>query len=422
MRKLRIAFEVVLLLRGGVARGIKLKDESDYAVRRDLLELSYPAYKSFRGLMHSGLMPAAVVTDDMTIGRDDFSSYFFVLLRPDGDDGNDAEGRTDETFRNDTLLIWLNGGPGVSLDCVEFALVGVLDLDSHSRVSTVHISQCSSMTGLMAEMGPVGTPNFGPGIPSPNPAPLVKNKYAWTKKSAMLFVEQPGGVGFSIASKEWTGEMADERTEKDVASSFYAFLQNIYTVFGDDLAKKELYISGESYAGMYIPSIAHEIHLQNKRIYDSLATPSVVDASVIHNFRHERNQLSRIIPIRGLAIGNGWIDAKIQGPTTIDFAWWHGMIDLQDHRNLHTKWDECMNMQIIDSSEKPFHPFNVPDECGITSAVMKASGSKFMYDVTASDAYPAILDEGMVIELVGIVPFALTCTHSAFFYLSSHQR
>ena len=241
----------------------------------------------------------------------------------------------------------------------------------------------------------------------------------------MLFVEQPGGVGFSTASKEWTGEKADERTENDVASSFYAFLQNIYAVFGDDLAKKELYISGESYAGMYIPSIAREIHLQNKRISDSLATPSVVDATVIHKVRDGGTQISRIIPIRGLAIGNGWIDAKIQGPTTIDFAWWHGMIDLQDHRNLHIKWNECMNMQILDSSEKPFHPFTVPDECGITSAVMKASGSKFMYDVTSSDAYPAILDEGVVTVLRWIVSFCLdvyVLTPHLFCYFSSPYR
>jgi hypothetical protein len=254
------------------------------------------------------------------------------------------------------------------------------------------------MTGLMAEMGPVGTPTFGPGVPSPNPAPLVKNKYAWTKKSAMLFVEQPGGVGFSTASKKWTGEKADERTEKNVASSFYAFLQNIYTVFGEDLATKKVYISGESYAGMYIPSIAHEIHLQNKRISYSPGTPGVADASVIARLDDKiySSPKLRTIKIAGLAIGNGWIDAKIQGPTTIDFAWWHGMIDLQDRRNLQAQWDKCINEQILDSIEEPFHPFTTPDECGITTAVMKASGSTFMYDVTASDAYPAILDEGVI--------------------------
>ena len=54
----------------------------------------------------------------------------------------------------------------------------------------------------MGEMGPVGIPKFRPGIPAPNPstlldAPLVANEYAWTKKSAMLFVEQPGGTSFN---------------------------------------------------------------------------------------------------------------------------------------------------------------------------------------------------------------------------------
>ena len=112
-----------------------------------------------------------------------------------------------------------------------------------------------SMVGLMAENGPVTIPKFGPGIPPPNPssamdAPLVENPYAWTKKSAMLFVEQPGGTGFSTASSKWTGAEAEKRTEDDVADSFYAFLQNLLTVFGDDLRKKKLYISGESYAGM----------------------------------------------------------------------------------------------------------------------------------------------------------------------------
>ena len=74
------------------------------------------------------------------------------------------------------------------------------------------------------------------------------------------------------------------------------------------------------------------------------------------------------------------------------------MIDLQTYRGLHEKWDKCMNDQIVDNSEKPFHPFNTPDECGISSAVMEASGSKFQYDVTTYDAYPAVLDEGGTIS------------------------
>jgi carboxypeptidase C (cathepsin A) len=86
-----------------------LKDVSEYAVKRDLLQKSYPAFESFTGEMYAGLMPAALLDTDTT----DFSDYFFWLFLPEGDSSDDGE-TTVESFRNDTLLIWLNGGPGVS--------------------------------------------------------------------------------------------------------------------------------------------------------------------------------------------------------------------------------------------------------------------------------------------------------------------
>ncbi|KAL7541891.1 hypothetical protein ACHAXR_011336 [Thalassiosira sp. AJA248-18] len=347
--KMLIALGVVAAANIGTANAFQLKDAADYEVKRSLLEKSYPAFKSFHGAMHAGLMPAALPDDT----SNDFSSYFFWLFRPD-------EKLTDETFRNDTLLIWLNGGPG-----------------------------CSSMVGLLGENGPVGIRKFRAGIPAPNPAtvmdaPLVPNEFAWTKKSSMLFIEQPGGTGFSTASTEWRGEEADKRNEDDVASAFYAFLQNFYTVFGEELKQKKLYISGESYAGMYIPSIARGIHLRNKHI---LAKDKGYRSPSLH-----------VIDLRGAAIGNGWIDVNIQGRTAIDFAWWHGMIDLNTHRGLRKKWDECMAGQIRDQSEKQFHPFLTSSECGIVDAVMKASGSTFQYDVTTYDAYPAALNIGGTIS------------------------
>jgi hypothetical protein len=72
------------------------------------------------------------------------------------------------------------------------------------------------------------------------------------------------------------------------------------------------------------------------------------------------------------------------------------MIDLPTRRVLHEKWDECITGMITDSSIEPFHSFTTPDECGIMSAVMKASGSTFIYDVSTFDSYPAImLDPGV---------------------------
>ena len=200
-----------------------------------------------------------------------------------------------------------------------------------------------------------------------------KNPFAWTKKTAMIFVEQPSGTGFTTASKAWTGKEAEKRSENDVGDNFYAFFQNLYTIFGEELASKKIYITGESYAGMYIPAIARSFHLGNKRLETN-------SSSSLH-----------FIDIQGIAIGNGWIDVDTQVPTSIDYAWWHHMIDLPTRRVLHRKWTECITGLITDSSTEPFHSFAAPDECGIMTAILEASGSTFSYDVTTHDAYPVIM-------------------------------
>jgi hypothetical protein len=89
----------------------KLHSPSHYEVKRSLLEKNYPAFKTFKGSMHSGLIPAISLVDkdgNEKRGVDDYSEYFFWLFRPDGEEIEDGE-RKPESFRDDTLLIWLNG-------------------------------------------------------------------------------------------------------------------------------------------------------------------------------------------------------------------------------------------------------------------------------------------------------------------------
>ena len=130
------------------------------------------------------------------------------------------------------LLVWLNGGPG-----------------------------SSSMMGLFLENGPYYVANDGS---------LHTRNVSWNNNFDVLYVDQPAGTGFSTAQQG-----AYARNQDDVAEAFSAFLANFYGAY-PDARKKQLWLTGESYAGKYLPSIAARF--------------------VTHG-----------IPVAGVAIGNGLV-------------------------------------------------------------------------------------------------------------------
>ena len=122
-----------------------------------------------------------------------------------------------ESLRNpatDPILIWFNGGPG-----------------------------CSSLLGLFAEHGPFVFDD-GETIIKPNP-------YPWNINASLLYLESPAGVGFS-----WAGS-PDEYLHSDMSQSEDAFaaLRNFYLAF-PERRNNSLFITGESYAGVYAPYLA----------------------------------------------------------------------------------------------------------------------------------------------------------------------
>jgi carboxypeptidase C (cathepsin A) len=277
-----------------------------------------PAFSSFHGSMFAGRIPTNHLDGKL----------MFWLYESSSEPASSSINK---------LTIWLNGGPG-----------------------------CSSFGGMLFENAPVTIPHYESGkLHSPTSPPFVPNEYSWTQQTHMLYVEQPAGTGFS------SGPMPQNET--DVANDFYGFLTNFYAIF-PHLVDYDLHIFGESYAGMYVPSIARTIHLNN-----------VVART------HQ-------IPIKGIALGNGWIDATVQGPIVIDYAWWHGMIDLQTKEALHEQFQACLEKGI--AGRPPFHKFNTPDECGTLEAVQAAAGNGVLpnltgpniYDVTTWDSYPFIFD------------------------------
>lgn len=110
----------------------------------------------------------------------------------------------------DEITIWLNGGPG-----------------------------CSSLEGLLQENGPFAwqSGTFKP----------VQNPYSWVNLMNVVWVEQPVGTGFS------QGKPTAKNVE-DSSIQFLGFFRNFVDTF--NLHDKKIYITGESFAGKYIPYIA----------------------------------------------------------------------------------------------------------------------------------------------------------------------
>jgi cathepsin A (carboxypeptidase C) len=108
---------------------------------------------------------------------------------------------------SEPLALWLTGGPGGS-----------------------------SMLGMLQELGPCLINEHGNGT--------VYNPYGWNKETALIFVDQPAGVGFSYVDE---GEPlpGDSFTS---AADMHLFLQLFVSQVFPEHLEGPLVITGESYA------------------------------------------------------------------------------------------------------------------------------------------------------------------------------
>ncbi|KAF5371322.1 hypothetical protein D9758_004167 [Tetrapyrgos nigripes] len=135
---------------------------------------------------------------------------------------------------------------------------------------------CSSFDGLMMEVGPWRMDGKGG---------FKVTEGGWEEYTTMVYVDQPAGTGFSYTSSNRYVHTLDQASEQMVE-----FLRNFYKVF-PEYARMDTYLGGESFAGQYIPYFANAILNSDLKI-----------------------------PLAGAAIGNGWIDARRQYPSYLDYA------------------------------------------------------------------------------------------------------
>ncbi|KAI3425588.1 Carboxypeptidase, partial [Psidium guajava] len=160
------------------------------------------------------------------------------------------------------LLLWLNGGPG-----------------------------CSSLAyGAMQELGPFRVHSDG--------KTLYRNKFAWNIAANVLFLESPAGVGFSYSN---TTSDYSTNGDRKTAEDNYVFILNWLERF-PEYKNRDLYLSGESYAGHYVPQLAHNILYHNK----------------------EANQT--LINLKGIMIGNAVMDDEADLRGMYDYLATHALI------------------------------------------------------------------------------------------------
>lgn len=131
---------------------------------------------------------------------------------------------------------------------------------------------------------------------------LVKNPYSWNRVAHMLYLESPAGVGFSYSNvpSDYI-HVNDTRTADDA----FNFLVQWFSDF-PEYKNYKFYIAGESYAGIYVPSLANRI--------------------VKGNARGESN-----IQLTGVAVGNGVSDntASMDMNNLFPFAYGHALYSTQ---------------------------------------------------------------------------------------------
>ncbi|KAI7748752.1 hypothetical protein M8C21_003131 [Ambrosia artemisiifolia] len=153
------------------------------------------------------------------------------------------------------VVLWLNGGPG-----------------------------CSSVgEGAFVEHGPF----------KPSGRVLLENDYSWNKEANMLYLESPAGVGFSYSVDQSFYTSANDVI---TASDNLAFLEKWFEKY-PEYKNRDFYITGESYAGHYVPQLANLIvHSKAK------------------------------INLKGIAIGNPLLDFDTDFNSRGEYLWCHGLI------------------------------------------------------------------------------------------------
>ncbi|XP_053983595.1 venom serine carboxypeptidase [Hylaeus volcanicus] len=187
------------------------------------------------------------------------------------------------------IVLWLQGGPGAT-----------------------------SMFGLFMENGPF--------IVTANKT-LKMRKYSWNQAHNLLYIDNPVGTGFSFTDNDKGYATNETHVGRDVHTMLVQFFKLFPELQGNDF-----YVTGESYAGKYVPAVSHAIKDFNIKAQTK-------------------------INLKGLAIGNGLTDPENQ-LLYGDYLYQLGLIDTNGRDVFHKYEDKGRDLIRQKKYEEAFKLFD----------------------------------------------------------------
>ncbi|CAL8993574.1 unnamed protein product [Prunus brigantina] len=229
------------------------------------------------------------------------------------------------------LVLWLNGGPG-----------------------------CSSLgVGAFSENGPF----------RPSGEVLVRNEHSWNREANMLYLETPIGVGFSYSTDTSSYEAVNDHITGTPHQFDYStrdnllFLQKWLEKF-PQYKNRSLFITGESYAGHYVPQLA-ELMLQHKEYQFNL---------------------------KGIALGNPVLEYATDFNSRAEFFWSHGLISDSTYKMFTSV---CNYSRYVSE----YYRGSVSPICSRVMSQVSRETSKFVdkYDVTLDVCISSVFSQSKVL-------------------------
>ncbi|KAG0359794.1 hypothetical protein BGZ54_009824 [Gamsiella multidivaricata] len=285
----------------------------------------------------------------------------------------------------------------------------------------------SSMIGLFFENGPILVNEH---------MRLERKPFSWSEEYSVLYIDQPVGTGYSYVTRlhdsdnqevtdpatvqkilaQLEEELQDDqmneeeffrtltaegmdsaakfaailmkktrnkvplyskgyvKDERGVAADLLVFLDQFYERY-PEVQKADLYLTGESYAGKYIPALAYGILESNKgRRHHHEDNDEDDEDEDVKNAKGLTTP--QIFPLKGIALGNSLTDPLTQIQVHADHAYYMGLVTRSQADQMRALQDQAVRDaekgRFLDSNSRRVDVFDL---------FMNATGGLNWYDV-----------------------------------------